>query len=151
MNPPFSPVFVSKTAWLEETDHKFVSGCSDGRFFPARIEFYSVLEILRPDHIDLPGGVGIFSPTDPFSSEKLDKVKLLHDKHTIEHFFGFSHQGCGYYAELYKECSPEQIFSRQVKDLYLFRESMLKIQPKAKVDLFYERPQNGKIEYLHID
>ncbi len=124
--------------------------CSDGRFTEAVEDLARHLGHARLDTITLPGGPGLLNLlTSGFVD--LDAMTrattFLIRGHAIEHVLLVAHEACGHYRHRNPALSVDALRAVQLADLALAGEALASAHPKVRLDLFFARPQAGKIAF----
>jgi Putative carbonic anhydrase len=141
-------IYEGSIGWLNETGRALLLACSDGRFRDAREEFLRhYCQVQRADAILFPGGPASLLINAPWFFALRPQVLFLHKLHDVQRIIAVTHDDCGYYATKYPRLEVEKRRAQQIADLYEFREEMRKLVPGVAIELYYEQPVNGAVQY----
>lgn len=144
-------VYTSSIEWCDDSEHALLMACSDPRFREETGEFMERhCGLTKFDPLFLPGGPAciLLSSSIFFSIRPL--VTLLDRAHSFRRIIGVAHEGCRYYVEKFPRWSDDEKFERQLRDLKEFSVEIKKLVPEAKVELFYARPREGRVQFLAV-
>jgi len=146
---PFA--YVTQAPWCDTHDHTLVLRCSDPRYKQGRDEYLQAhKQLSRVSEIALPGGPAIILLSSPTFFTVRPLIAMLHKYLEVKQVFGFAHRACAYYREKYPRLSPEEVYRKQIADLFEFEIEVAKLVRGARIELYYEDVVDAHVGFKRI-
>jgi hypothetical protein len=104
----------------------------------------------RPDALLWPGGPATFLVSAPWFFAVKAQVEFLVVEHELTRIIAVAHLDCLFYRRKYPSLSSDERVQQQEKDLRAFRDQASQIKAGLKIDLYYEEPIDGRIQYRPV-